>query len=238
MLLKLQIISQSQPFDMLTLTGYPEDQELMSQKAMTFQPTDSDINNTPQNKTQEPSPADTAKGIETLGPLDHESNGLAVNSSGVDEEDSVRKKPFGSDGILVEKVTGHHMECNTELPPHPVSLPDSPIGKDTVDSLDYRDGMTGNSTQDMLQDSLMEETNDLSKSTLEEQTSPVSELSQNVSEQPNPEETEEDMEEMEKSIQKLEASETMRSLAEGERRILFDKKARYLLFFKKTFINF
>ncbi|XP_015284637.1 PREDICTED: torsin-1A-interacting protein 2 [Gekko japonicus] len=187
----------------------------MSQKTMTSQPSDSDINNTPPNKTQETSPVDTAKGIETLGPLCHESSRLSGNSSKVDEEDSAREKPLGSDGILVERETDHHMECNTGLPPHPVSLPDSPVGKDTVDSLDDRNGRTGDSTQVVLQDSPTEETNNLSNTILEEQMCPMSQHSQNASEHPDSEETEEDMEEMEKSIENLEDIETERSLAEG-----------------------
>ncbi|KAL8178023.1 UNVERIFIED_CONTAM: hypothetical protein K2H54_025929 [Gekko kuhli] len=206
--------------------GYPEDQELMSQKMMTSQPSDSDINNTSPNKTQETSPVDTAKGIETLGPLCNESSSLTGNFSKVDEEDSAREKPLGSDGILVGRETGHHMECNTGLPPHPVSLPDSPVGKDTVDSLDDRNGRNGHSTQVVLQDSQTEETNDLSNTILEEQMSPMSQHNQNPSEHPDPEETEEDMEEMEKSIQNLEGIETERPLAEGEGIILLDKEAQ------------
>lgn len=206
--------------------GYPEDQELMSQKMMTSQPSDSDINNTPSNKTQETSPVDTAKGIETLGPLCYESSRLSGNSSKIDEEDSAREKPLGSDGILVERETGHHMECNTGLPPHPVSLPDSPVGKDTVDSLDDRNGRTEHSTQVVLQDSPTEETNNLSNTNFEEQMSPMSQHSQNASEPPDPEEAEEDMEEMEKSIENLEDIETEISLAEGEGIILLDKEAQ------------
>ncbi|XP_060088491.1 torsin-1A-interacting protein 2 [Heteronotia binoei] len=196
--------------------GYPEDQVLMSQKTMTFQPSDSDVNNTSPNETQDTSPADTATSIETLGPLYHEPNSLTGNSSRVDEEDSMREKPLDSDGILMERETsGHNMESDTGLPPHPVSLPDSPVGNDTVDSLDDRNGRTGHSTQAVLQDSLMEEIDNLSEAILEEQMIPVSQLSLNASEHPDPEETEEDIEEMETSIQNLEYEESKGSLAEG-----------------------
>ncbi|XP_077188546.1 torsin-1A-interacting protein 2 [Paroedura picta] len=192
--------------------GYPEDQEPMSQTMMTFQPSDSDINNTPPNKTEETSPVDTTKGIETLGPLCYESSSLTGDSCGIDEEESARGKPLGSDGILVPREPAHHMEGNTGLPPPPESLPDTPRGKDEVDSLDDRNGRTGQSAEAVPQESVMEETNNLAKAILEEQVTPHS---QNASEDPNPEEKEEDMEEMEKSVQKLESAETKGSLVEG-----------------------
>ncbi|XP_054837419.1 torsin-1A-interacting protein 2-like [Eublepharis macularius] len=195
----------------LTLTaqgGYPEDQELMSQKRMTFPPPDSDINNAPPNETQETSPVDSAKDTDTLSLLYHESNSLTENSCRADEEDSVKETPVDSDGILVTRETSDHPECNTELLPYPEDLPDNSVEKDTVDSLDER---TGHS-----QDSPMEETNSLSQTTPEEQVSPVSQPSQNASE--HPEESKEDMleEETEKLIQILEGTEKKRSLMEGQ----------------------
>nr|XP_056701553.1 torsin-1A-interacting protein 2-like [Euleptes europaea] len=197
--------------------GYPEDQELMSQKMMTIQPSDCDTINTPQNTTQETSPVDTAEETETLGPLYYESNSLTGNSSRVDEEDSAREKPFGSNGILMERETGDHPECNMESPSHPVSLPDSSVDEDTVNSLDDSSERTGHSTQAVLQDSPTEETDNLSETILEEQVSPMGSLGQNASEHLDPEEIKEDMleEEMEKLIQKLDGTEDKKILTEG-----------------------
>ncbi|XP_048352222.1 torsin-1A-interacting protein 2-like isoform X2 [Sphaerodactylus townsendi] len=194
--------------------GYPEDQELMSQKVMTFQASDSDTNNAPPNKTQETSPADTAKDIETLGPLYHESNSLTENYSSVDEEDSAREKLFSSETVLVEREAGDQLQCNMEPQTHPENLSDTSVDEDTVDSLDDNNERTGDSTQAVLQNSLAEETNILHKTILEKE---ADQHSQNTSEHPDSEETQEDMleEEMEKLIQSLEGTENKRFLSEG-----------------------